>query len=152
MLPRKAKYSIRAILYLARRRGEGPVQIQDIAEAEKIPRKFLEAILVELRNEGLLQSRKGKGGGYSLERPLDSISMGRLIRLMDGPLALVPCVSQTAYSPCEDCLDERSCAIRHIMKQVRDATSKILDSTSFEVLEQIQAQSMQCGPGWDFTI
>ena len=136
MLSMKAKYSIRALLYLARNRGAGKVIVRDIAEKEGIPKKFLEAILLELRNDGILQSKPGKGGGYTLGRPPDTISLGRLIRMIDGPLAPVPCVSQTAYAPCKDCPNEKACVIRFVMKEVRDTHAKILDGITFATLLQ----------------
>ena|ERR1700677_626204 len=132
MLSKRAKYGIRALLYLADHQGEGPIQIRDISEKLEIPRKFLEAILLDLRNEGILQSRKGKEGGYLMERSPDTVTLGRVIRMIDGPLAYVPCVSQTAYSRCSDCPDEKSCVIRWIMKDVRDTTAHILDEMTLD--------------------
>ena len=142
----KAKYSIRALLYLARNRGTGKIIVRDIAQKEGIPQKFLEAILLELRNEGILQSKPGKGGGYTLGRPPDTISLGRLIRMIDGPLAPVPCVSQTAYAPCQDCPNEKICVIRLVMKEVRDTHAKILDEITFATLlkneQELQAKTI----------
>ena len=152
MLSKKAKYSIRALLYLARHRGEGPVLIRDIAESESIPHKFLETILLELKNVGILQSKLGKGGGYFLERSPDTIPLGRIIRMTEGPLAPVSCVSQTAYAPCEECDDERTCVIRFIMKQVRDAKSKILDEATLETMLQQEKKSAEANYVVDFTI
>src|ERR1700677_1615651 len=151
MLSKRAKYGIRALLYLADHQGEGPIQIRDISEKLEIPRKFLEAILLDLRNEGILQSRKGKEGGYLMERSPDTITLGRVIRLVDGPLAAVPCVSQTAYARCDDCPDEKQCVIRWIMKDVRDSTAKILDQTT---LDQLVAKADQFGkePGLEYQI
>src|SRR5262245_44181338 len=137
MLSKKAKYGIRALLYLAERRCRGPVLIKDIAQAERIPRKFLEAILVDLKSGGLLRSRAGRSGGYELLRLPKEVNLGQVIRLMDGPLAPTSCVSQMAYAPCEDCPDERTCVIRLVMKEVRDATARILEQTT---LEQMMAQ------------
>ena len=125
---------MRALVYLAQRQGEGLISIRDIAEALNIPKKFLEAILLDLRNEGILQSRKGKEGGYFMERSPDTITIGRIVRFIDGPLAAVPCVSQTAYARCTDCPNEKQCVIRWIMKEVRDSTAKILDNTTLEEL------------------
>jgi len=130
----RAKYGLRALVYLAQHQGEGPIQIRDISERLNIPRKFLEAILLDLRNEGMLQSRKGKQGGYFMERSPDTVQIGRIIRFIDGPLAAVPCVSHTAYARCDDCPDERTCVIRCIMKEVRDATAHILDQTTLDDL------------------
>jgi len=134
MLSKRAKYGIRALVYLAQSQGEGPISIRDICETLGLPKKFLEAILLDLRNEGILQSRKGKQGGYFMERSPDTITLGRVIRFIDGPLAAVPCVSQTAYSRCDDCPDEKQCVIRWIMKDVRDSTAKILDHTTLDQL------------------
>ena len=130
MLSKKSKYALRALLALARRPSEGPVLISELAEQEGIPKKFLELILLELKNNGILQSKKGKGGGYFLGRKPDAISLGEVIRVLDGPLAPLPCVSQTAYHACEECGDEATCVIRAVMKDVRDATSTILDRES----------------------
>ena len=140
MLSKRAKYGIRALVYLGQLQGQGPIQIRDISETLGIPRKFLEAILLDLRNEGILQSRKGKLGGYFMERAPDTITMARVLRLIDGPLAAVPCVSQTAYAHCDDCPSEKTCVIRCIMKEVRDATAKILDETT---LDQLVAKAEQ---------
>ena len=130
MISQKARYALRALLYLAARGDDAPVQIAEIAEAEKIPRKFLEAILLELKRRRIVESRKGKGGGYFLSRRPDDITFGEVIRALDGPLAAVPCVSQTAYQPCAECLDEETCGVRLAMKKVRDATARILDHTT----------------------
>lgn len=152
MLSQKAKYGIRALLYLSRR-GEGvPVLIRDIAESERLPRKFLEAILLELKGAGILHSRPGKGGGYTLNRPPRTITLGRVIRLIDGPLAPLPCVSQTAYAPCKDCLDEKTCGIRAVLKQVRDATAQVLDETTFADLMEKEDRLNQTFSALDFTI
>jgi Rrf2 family protein len=130
MLSNKAKYGLKAMVYLARHEGQGPVLIADIAEAERIPRKFLDAILLEMKNTGLLSSKKGKGGGYTLARPAARIMVGDIVRVLDGPLAPVPCVSRTAYRRCDDCPDESACAIRAVMQDVRDAIAAILDNTT----------------------
>jgi Rrf2 family protein len=130
MVSSKAKYALKAAIALAREFGQGPVLISDIAERERIPRKFLELILLELRHSGILQSRKGKGGGYFLAREPSRVSLGEILRVVEGTLALVPCVSKTAYVPCHECGDEKSCGIRMVMKEVRDATARILDSTT----------------------
>ena len=130
MLSRKAKYALKAMRALATRYGEGPILISEIAAPDRLPRKFLEMILLELKNQGLLQSKKGKGGGYSLAKPPDMITVGQLVRIIDGPIAPLPCVSRTAYQRCEECVDERTCGIRIVMKDVREATARILDSTT----------------------
>ncbi|HET6796268.1 MAG TPA: Rrf2 family transcriptional regulator [Gemmatimonadales bacterium] len=136
MLSRKAKYAIKALLALADCEGDEPMRIADLARAEQIPPKFLELILLGLKNNGILQSRKGKGGGYRLARDPSQIYLGQIVRMFDGPLAPVPCASQTAYVPCADCRDEAVCGVRLAMKEVRDATAKILDGTSLASLRQ----------------
>jgi Rrf2 family protein len=102
----------------------------EAANRESIPQKFLESILLQLRNHGIVRSKKGKGGGYALLRCPDEITYGEVIRILDGPLAPVPCASVTAYVKCDDCLDEATCGVRLVMKTVRDATAGILDHTS----------------------
>jgi Rrf2 family protein len=129
-LSKKGKYALRALYYLAREHGKGPVLISSVAEAERIPKKFLEAILLQLRGQGLLESRKGKRGGYALALPPEQITLGSIIRLIDGPLAPLPCASETAYRKCDECVDENRCGTRIIMRQVRDAMAAILDHTT----------------------
>lgn len=138
MVSRKGKYAIRSALYLARHYGEGPVTVETIAESEGISRKFLETIMQELRNGGLLQSQRGKRGGYTLRQSPQKITIGRIIRVIDGPLAPVRCVSATAYAPCPDCPNEKNCNIRSVMKEVREAISRVLD---LKTLEQILRDS-----------
>ena len=130
MLSRRSKYGLRALLALAEETGRGPVLVSDLSEREAIPKKFLEAILLDLNRHGLVQSKKGKGGGYFLRRPPSEITFGDAVRALEGPLALVPCVSQTAYERCVDCVDEVTCGVRLAMREVRDATAQILDSTT----------------------
>lgn len=130
MISKKTKYALNALTYLARHHQEGPVLISAIAQSERIPQKFLEQILLDLKNNGILQSKKGKGGGYFLGRPAQEIMLGKVIRIFDGPLAPVSCVSQTAYMKCGECRDDTCCGIRMVMKDVRDAISNILDKTS----------------------
>lgn len=130
MLSRKSKYGLKALLLLAQESGRGPVLISRLAERDGLPHKFLEAILLDLKRHGLVESRKGKGGGYYLLRKPEEITFGEVIRVLEGPLALVPCVSQTAYRPCVECVDEATCGVRLAMQQVRDATADILDGTT----------------------
>jgi Rrf2 family protein len=151
MLSKRAKYGIRSLIHLAQLQGDGPIQIKDIAQDLNIPKKFLEAILLDLRNEGILQSRKGKEGGYLMERSPDTITLGRVIRLIDGPLADVPCVSQTAYARCDDCPEEKKCVLRTIMKDVRDSTAKILDQTTFDQLVE-KAKMLNKAPELEYQI
>ncbi|MGP7795415.1 RrF2 family transcriptional regulator [Sphingomonas sp. CLY1604] len=131
MLTQRSRYALRAMLFLAEApAATPPIPMGRIATAANVPRKFLELILADLRDAGLLSSTRGKMGGYVLARPAHLISLGEVIRVIEGPLALVPCVSRTAYRPCNDCKSEADCAIRHAMMRVRDETARILDGTS----------------------
>lgn len=133
-LSKRGEYGLRAMMILAARdvRGHPPmVQIREISEREQIPAKFLEQILLALKNAGLLHSRMGVGGGYYLARPAREISLGQIARVLDGPLAPVKCVSQMAYEPC-GCPDEETCGLRLTMADVRNAIAGILDHTSLE--------------------
>jgi Rrf2 family protein len=130
VLSRKSKYGLKALLVLAEKSGAGPVLVSELAARDAIPQKFLEAILLELKRHGLVQSKKGKGGGYFLRRKPADITFGDVIRILEGPLAAVPCVSQRAYAQCTECVDEKTCGVRFAMKEVRDATAQILDHTT----------------------
>jgi Rrf2 family protein len=140
MLRNKTKYALKALQVLAKEYGQGPVLISEIARRERISPKFLELILLELKNQGVVQSKKGKGGGYFLARSPQAVSVGQIVRMMEGPLAPLPCVSKTSYMRCAECRDERTCGIRIVMKDVRDATARILDSTSLaDVLKRVES-------------
>jgi Rrf2 family protein len=146
MLSKKAKYAIKALLAMTDRgRGE-PMRIADLAREEQIPPKFLELILLGLKNNGILQSRKGKGGGYLLARDPADVYLGQIVRMFDGPLAPVPCASQTAYVRCADCRSEEVCGVRLAMNEVRDATARILDGTSLAALHQKLERSTPAEP------
>lgn len=132
MLSNKAKYGLKAMMYLVAHQGRMGVPIGEIAERERIPRKFLDAILLALKKSGFLASKMGKGGGYRLARPPSEIAVGDVIRVLDGPLAPIPCASRTAYKPCSDCGDVESCRIRRVMLEVRDAMAAVLDNTTLE--------------------
>jgi Rrf2 family protein len=129
-LSQKTKYALRALQVLAREQARGPILISELAEKDAIPRKFLELILLELKNQGILQSKKGKGGGYFLRKAPEKVSLGQIVRIFDGPLAPLPCVSESAFMKCDDCTDEVTCGLRSVMKEVRDATAKVLDNTT----------------------
>ncbi len=129
-LSQKSKYALRALQRLAREQGKGPMLIVDLAKREAIPRKFLEFILLELKNHGFLQSKRGKGGGYALQKDASQITLGAVIRLFDGPLAPLPCASERAFRKCDDCDDIATCGTRLVMREVRDAMAKILDNTT----------------------
>lgn len=147
MLSKKSKYGLRALQALAQRRDQGPVLIAQLAKQERIPKKFLETILLELKNKGILQSKKGKGGGYALARAPEAISLGEVIRALDGPLAPLSCASHTAYRKCEECRDEATCGLRAILQEVRDATAGILDRENVATLmrraDQLQRDKRQ---------
>jgi len=127
MLSQKARYALRALLVLGTQPSGEPVLIADIAERADVPRKFLEQILLELKKRGVVHSHRGKFGGYTLGRSPEDISFAEVIRTMDGPLALSPCASRTAYRKCDDCRDEVTCALRKVLLSVRDATAEILE-------------------------
>lgn len=130
MLSQKAKYGLKALMYLVQHQARGGVPIGEIAQAEDIPRKFLDVILLELKKHGFLASKMGKAGGYWLAQSPASISVGEIIRVLDGPLAPIPCASRTAYKPCVDCKDVNACRIRRVMLEARDAIAAVLDNTS----------------------
>lgn len=129
-LSRKTQYTLRALYSLARSYGTGPTLIARVAKEESIPQDFLENILLNLKREGLVESKKGKGGGYSLALPPEQVTIGTVIRLMEGPLAPLPCASETAFRKCDECVDIRSCGTRMVMREVRDAIAGILDQTT----------------------
>ena len=129
MLSQKAKYALRALLVLAEE-GDKPVLIADIAERHNLPRKFLEQILLDLKHHGLVQSRRGRQGGYSLLKPASAISFGQVVRIIDGPLAPLPCLSRMAYRRCEDCAGEENCAIRRVFALTHQVTTTVLDRTT----------------------
>jgi Rrf2 family protein len=128
MISKKAKYALKALKVLAESFEKGPLLISHIAEKEKIPKKFLEAILLELRNHGLLQSQKGKGGGYYLRQEPATITFAKVIRVIDGPIAPALCVSLHFYGKCDDCADEETCTLRNILADWRDANLKVLEN------------------------
>jgi Rrf2 family protein len=134
MLTQKTRYSIFALVRLAKEYGKGPIQISDIAESEKIPKRFLEAILLELKKNGYLDSRLGKNGGYFLNKKPEDINLMEIVRLFEGAIALLPCISEKYYQPCEQCADEKACAIRLTFKDIREYTFNKLASTSLASL------------------
>ena len=129
MLTAKGKYGLKALVHLAHYPMGELALVSDIATSNNIPKKFLDAILSDLRNAGFVQSRKGKGGGYRLARPAEEIRIGSVVRVLDGPLAPIPCASHTRYEPCDDC-DVATCQVRHMMLNVRNAIAEVLDSTT----------------------
>lgn len=134
MLSRKAQYAFRALTLLVDKYEQGPVLISDIAEAKKIPIKFLENILLGLRKAGILESKKGKGGGYYIKEAPSKTTVAAVIRIVDGPIALLPCVSLNFYEKCKNC-DQRNCGLHEIMESVRDATLGVLENRTLQDLK-----------------
>jgi Rrf2 family protein len=143
MLTKKAKYGLKAMVHLAGIEPGQTALVSDIATSNEIPKKFLDAILAELRNAGFVYSKKGKGGGYTLARPAKDIGVGNIIRVLDGPLAPIQCASKTVYRRCDDCADEEKCAVRLVMLEARDAIANVLDKTS---LAQMRAMAEEGEP------
>ena len=133
-LSKRTQYSLRALYALTRKYGEGPVLITNLAHEETIPKKFLEQILVSLKSAGFVASKKGKGGGYVLAQPPEKITIGSVIRAIEGPLAPLPCASETRFRKCDECVDIQTCGTRIVMRQVRDAMAAILDETSLAMV------------------
>lgn len=137
MLSRKTKYAINALVYLARHADEQPISVSRIAEQRHIPLKFLETILTELKNARIVRSKKGKYGGYSLNGTAAEIDLARVVRLFDGAIALLPCVTHDYYEPCEECMDEKTCGIRQVALEIRNETvARLKDATLANILER----------------
>jgi Rrf2 family protein len=130
MLSRKTKYGIKALIYIAKQDKSVPILISEISEKETISKKFLEMILLDLKKFGIVGSKKGKGGGYYLLKDPKEISIASVIRVLDGPIALLPCVSLNFYEKCTDCPSEEKCALNKLMIQVRDNALSVLDNKS----------------------
>ena len=126
MLSKKTQYAFQALMYLAQKEKNEPVLIAEISKKKKIPLKFLENILLELKKAGILESKKGKGGGYFFKKSPKEVQLATIMRLLDGPISLLSCVSLYFYEKCRNC-DEKGCGLHHIMAQVRDANLKILE-------------------------
>jgi Rrf2 family protein len=137
MLTNKGKYGLKAMVHLAGLEPGALAQVADIAEANSISKKFLDHILTELRHAGLVYSKKGRGGGYSLARPAHGIRVGAIVRALDGPLAPIPCASVTAFRPCDDCADLNACAVRLIMVDARNAIANVLDNRTLAELRTL---------------
>jgi Rrf2 family protein len=130
MLSKKTRYALLALTKLAREYGKGTILIKEIAKSENIPQRFLEGILLDLKNIGFLGSKLGKSGGYYLRKPPKEIQMAEIIRHFDGAIALVPCASEKYYEACEHCKDEEHCSIRGVFKEIREQTYNKLSNTS----------------------
>jgi Rrf2 family protein len=137
MLTRKGKYGLKALVHLAGLPPGRLAFVTDIATANNVPKKFLDGILGDLRKAGFVRSKTGKEGGYMLARPAQDIRIGHVIRVLDGPLAPFPCASRTAYQRCDDCPDERKCAVRLMMLEVRNATATILDHRTLAEMREL---------------
>ncbi|HZP80975.1 MAG TPA: Rrf2 family transcriptional regulator [Chthonomonadaceae bacterium] len=152
MLSSRGKYATRALLDLTLHSDAGPVQIHDIAARQKIPVKFLEQILLSLKRFGFVQSRKGPGGGYTLAMPPENITLGAVVRAMDGPLAPISCVSVSGYMEC-GCPDPTTCGLRAVWKEARDALAEVLDSTTFaDIRDRHRSLREQCNEILDYVI
>jgi Rrf2 family protein len=137
MLSKKAQYALYALVHLARHHETSPVLIKDIAEMEKIPRKFLESILLELKTQGILSSKKGKGGGYLLRKSPSEVNMADIIRLFDGAIALLPCATYKYYEECSHCKIEETCGIKSYVKEIRDENVRIMKNITLkDILER----------------
>jgi len=141
MLTAKGKYGLKALVYLAQMPPGELALVADVAEANNIPKKFLDAILGDLRNAGLVMSRKGKGGGYRLAKTPDQITVGAIVRVLDGPLAPIACASHTRYQPCDDC-DVATCQVRHMMVDVRNAIAAVLDKTTLAEMRDMDGHAL----------
>jgi len=145
-ISKRTQYGLKAMLALGRRYKEGPILIGTLARDEVIPIKFLEAILLDMKSRGLLESKLGRKGGYYLNRPPSAITIGSIIRIIEGPLAPLPCASETAFKPCEECQDVENCGTRIIMRRVRDAISEVLDRTTLaDVIKQVDSGKAERG-------
>jgi Rrf2 family protein len=140
VLTKKGKYGLKALVHLAGLEPDELAQVADIAETNSISKKFLDHILTELRHAGLVYSKKGKGGGYALARPASEISVGAIVRALDGPLAPIPCASVTAFRRCDDCDDLASCPVRLVMMDARNALANVLDRCT---LAEMRARSFR---------
>jgi len=140
MLSKKTKYGLKALTFIARNEGDNAVPVAMIAKSEQIPQKFLEGILLTLRKSGILGSKKGKHGGYYLRHEPSEIKMTDVMRVLEGPIAMVPCVSLNYYEKCDDCPDEHKCSVNKLMVEVRDSTLKVFRNTTLLDLSKPKAK------------
>jgi Rrf2 family protein len=145
MITKKAKYAMKALIYLSKKKKGEHALISDISEDEMIPKKFLETILLDLRKAGFLGSKKGKGGGYYLIKAPEDISMADVIRLFEGAIALIPCVAHKYYEPCEECIDENTCSIREVFSIIREQTVATLKENSFAEMVEKEKKLKKAG-------
>ncbi|MFC5418469.1 MAG: Rrf2 family transcriptional regulator [Stutzerimonas stutzeri] len=149
MLTNKGKYGIKAMIHLAGLDADETAQIAEIAQRNNISKKFLDAILLDLRNAGMLRSKKGPGGGYALAKPARAITVGAVIRALDGPIAPIECASQSAFRPCQDCDDIEACVVRSLMREARDAIAAVVDNTT---IADLVSRAAAYKPEIDFAI
>lgn len=149
MLTSKGKYGIKAMVHLAMLEAGETAQIAEIAQRNNISKKFLDAILLDLRNAGMLRSKKGPGGGYALARPARTIEVGAVIRALERPIAPIGCASQSAFKPCEDCGDMEACVVRSVMREVRDAMAAVVDNLT---IADLASRAAAYKPAIDFVI
>ena len=152
MITMKTKYALKALCRLAMTQPGERVLIADIAEQEGIPRKFLELILAELKQHGILQSRKGRGGGYTLAKNADTITVAAVLRVLDGPIAPVPCLSRTAYQRCAECRDEGTCGVRLVLRDAHAASGQVLESTTIADMVQRVSNASRTVPVLKYSI
>lgn len=153
MISMRSKYAIKALMYMARVRDRGNFLISELAEAEGIPKKFLEAILLTLKSQGILSSRKGPGGGYRLARHPSEITLGSIIRAFEGDLSPVQCLSANAVGYCPECLDAETCSIRLVMADVQQAVSSIIDTVTLsDMLQRSEFERQRRALRPDFAI
>ena len=147
MITMKTKYALKALAYLATSPPAEPVLIAEVAEKEGIPRKFLELILAELKQHGFVHSRKGRGGGYYLAIAPEKISIAAVMRVLDGPIAPVPCLSRTSYQRCEGCREEATCGVRLVLQDMYESSVKILESTTLaDLVRRVELASTEGPP------
>lgn len=144
MLTKKGKYGLKAMVYLAGFQPGQPIPVMEIATAQQIPKKFLDAILAELRNAGFVHSKMGKGGGYTLARSASEIGVGSIVRVIDGPLAPLPCARKLRHQPCDDCAGGENCAVRLVMLEARNAIAGVLDNCSLAQMRSMAALDETC--------
>ena len=149
MLTSKGKYGIKAMVHLAMLEAGETAQIAEIAQRNNISKKFLDAILLDLRNAGMLRSKKGPGGGFALAGPARTIEVGAVIRALEGPIAPIGCASQSAFKPCEDCGDIEACVVRSVMREVRDAMAAVVDNLT---IADLASRAAAYKPAIDFVI
>ena len=153
ILTRKSTYGLKALITLARRSEQGVILISELAREAKIPKKFLEAILLALKNGGVLRSKIGKGGGYTLAIPAQNLSIGRIIRILEGDYAPINCLSSTNNSRCDECSSELSCGIRLVMADVQQAMSSVFETVMLaDVIERSEATKLQQSNVLDYSI